>query len=362
MSVINVVDKTRQAKGFYITIWMRVIMLSKSRQMVVLVIIASLFGSVTATGLQQAFAANVATNVGNSEAFANTLYVVKVNPSISGTIAHIVITFPAGTGISSTRVYNIQNIGAGHLSFPNSNTLSYDVTTPASVASGTQIVLLLGGISNPSISGIVPVSFSITDSGNNIIDSGSTTISISSPPTGAKGATGAPGPAGANGKTGAVGAKGPRGFTGPAGVPGSSGSQGPSGPRGATGPAGSGSSSSPIVFSSGNDNIGFTEFIGLDRMFASNSPNNSIILPTGGNMTHLTVQITTQVTSGAWSFTVVHNGISTPLTCSITAGNTCVDNGHFFFYSQGDEVAVLVSGTGNPGFAQATASVATTSH
>ncbi len=107
-----------------------------------------------------------------------TLYAVKVNPANTDTIAHIVVNF-AGGGytITGARVFHVQNIGAGHLSFPNSTAISYDVITPVSVPAGTQVDLLLGNITNTNTAGLGNVGFDI-NSTSAILESGIIQLTI----------------------------------------------------------------------------------------------------------------------------------------------------------------------------------------
>jgi hypothetical protein len=186
----------------------------QGKQLVAIMVIAALFASATATGLQQAFALNVQNAPGSNAPGANTLYAIKINPAVSGAIAHIVVVFPPGFVTSNARVFHIQNIGAGHLSIPNSTSISYDVTSPATITSGTQVALLLGNINNTSTVGLnQQVKFATTDSSNMLLESNpSGTLSIvggANGHTGAKGTTGAAGAAGAKGTTGATGAEAP---------------------------------------------------------------------------------------------------------------------------------------------------------
>jgi hypothetical protein len=123
-----------------------------------------------------AYALNAITSPGTNLPGSNTLYALKINPSVNGTIAHIVVQFPSGYSVIGSRVYNVQNIGAGHLSFPNSTSLSYDVTSPTLITAGTQVAILLGNISNPSTAGSGTVTFVTKTSTNSTIESAQITL------------------------------------------------------------------------------------------------------------------------------------------------------------------------------------------
>lgn len=125
---------------------------------------------------------NESTSPGTNFPGANTMYPVKVTPGSNYTIGHIVVKFPTGFVLSSARVFNIQNIGPGHLSYPNSTSVSYDVTSPVQITSGIQVVLLLGNINNTSTLGSgQTVTFVTQDQNGNPKESGTSTISIVSP-------------------------------------------------------------------------------------------------------------------------------------------------------------------------------------
>jgi hypothetical protein len=135
-------------------------------------------------GLQQAFALNAIISPGSHFAGDNTLYALKINPSVTGTIAHIVVNFPLAYSTTGARVFNIQNIGTGHLSFPNSTSLSYDVSSPALINAGTQIVILLGNINNPNSPVSAPATFATKDGSNVLLESGSSPLVVQNVLTG----------------------------------------------------------------------------------------------------------------------------------------------------------------------------------
>jgi hypothetical protein len=118
------------------------------------------------------------TSPGTNLPGANTLYAVKVNPATTSTIAHILLNFHGGFTLGGARVFHVQNIGAGHLSFPNTTAISYNVITPVSIPSGTQIDLLLGNIINPNSASSNAIAFTTQDSSNNTLETGGITLNI----------------------------------------------------------------------------------------------------------------------------------------------------------------------------------------
>jgi hypothetical protein len=116
---------------------------------------------------------------GTNLAGTTTLYALKVNPSVDSNIAHIQVVFPSGFTFPTPRVFNVQNIGSGHISTPSALTMSYDVTSPVTITHGTQIVLLIGGIVNTNTLGSGQnVTFTTLDSSNAVIETGSFPLNI----------------------------------------------------------------------------------------------------------------------------------------------------------------------------------------
>jgi hypothetical protein len=74
-------------------------------------------------------------------------YVIEFNTATTTTISKIQLDFPVGTGITSTRVSDFSGIGAGTVSVSGS-TLTYTVTSPQSVPSGTHVYFLISKVSN----------------------------------------------------------------------------------------------------------------------------------------------------------------------------------------------------------------------
>jgi hypothetical protein len=112
---------------------------------------------------------------------ATTMYALKVTPSVNSTIAHIRMDFPSGFTFPTPRVFNIQNIGPGHISTTPTLplTLFYDVTSPVTITHGTQIVLLIGGIVNTNTLGSgQTVTFTTQDSSNATIETGTFPLNI----------------------------------------------------------------------------------------------------------------------------------------------------------------------------------------
>jgi hypothetical protein len=107
------------------------------------------------------------------------MYALKVNPSVPSDIAQIQINFPSGFSFPTHRVFNIQNIGSGHITTINSTALAYTVDTPVSISAGTQIVLLVGGIVNTNTLGSGQnVVFDTVNPSNGVIETGTFPLNI----------------------------------------------------------------------------------------------------------------------------------------------------------------------------------------
>lgn len=119
-----------------------------------IVLAAAVTGTlVAATG--QATAATLTNGswaVSNNQVGATGIqYTYNFTTATAGTIASITMTVPAGTGGTPTVAQNV-GIGAGNVAL-SSNTLTYTVTTPVSVAAGIPIELAIGGLTNTSTAG-----------------------------------------------------------------------------------------------------------------------------------------------------------------------------------------------------------------
>jgi hypothetical protein len=198
-----------------------------------IMLVLVLLSASTATGLHEAYGTlSTSAGFGTNLQGATTLYTFKINPTVNSNIAHIQVTLPSGFTFPTPRVFNVQNIGPGHISTPSALTLSYDVTTPVTISSGTQIVLIIGGIVNTNTLGSgQQVTFTTLDSSNAVIETGTFPLNIVTGASGPQGATGAHGAAGINGANGHTGAAGTNGAKGKTGAAGTNGAKGPKGTR-----------------------------------------------------------------------------------------------------------------------------------
>src|SRR5262249_5515394 len=173
--------------------------------------------------------------------------------------------------------------------------------------------------------------------------------------TGATGATGATGgtglqglegPTGATGETGATGATGPGArATGAAGDTGPTGATGPTGPIGPSGPGGS----EQIFFSSGPDNLGNNNFVGLATSDTLEA-NTSQIVALGATYTTMACYINGVAPAGGLTFRLrVNSADAQPgLTCTIPAGLNAGTGTGAATFAAGDRVDVATPASGTP--------------
>ena len=88
----------------------------------------------------------LSTNIGKTKA----IYEIMFEPSTTGVIKSVEMTFPAGTDISGKVPIEVEGLGPGFLSVATANKLIYNVFTPVEVPAGTEIRFEIGNILNPS--------------------------------------------------------------------------------------------------------------------------------------------------------------------------------------------------------------------
>jgi hypothetical protein len=189
---------------------------------------------------------------------------------------------------------------------------------------------------------------------------------------GGTGANGATGPTGLTGGTGANGATGPTGaastVAGPAGPAGAASTI--AGPAGATGPTGPAGALSTTFFefnglgSNGNDVTGHTAYYispltnssvssGGGETSLSLGNGTEALAPLSCSMSQLSVSAYVDNTGGTantTTFTVVHNGAATAMTCATSTNATgstgsCSDSTHTFSVVAGDRLAISYNET-----------------
>ncbi len=165
---------------------------------------------------------------------------------------------------------------------------------------------------------------------------------------GPAGADGAPGPAGADGAPGPAGPPGPAGSPGPAGADGAPGPAGPPGPAGSPGPAGppgpSGAGGSALLAGGvrlvdAQDVLGWTGLAGTDDLVLDESSARHR-LPYAGTVSGLSAQL--DPASVATTVTLVRNGASTALTCTVPVGATSCAAPGTQPYVSGDTISLRV--------------------
>ncbi len=90
----------------------------------------------------------------------------------SGTITSVKLTFDTGVNVSSASLGTVIGIGAGTISV-SGQSVTYAVTSPALISSGTTITIPLSGIGNPSSTGNYKVAMITNIAGGNL-DQGAT--------------------------------------------------------------------------------------------------------------------------------------------------------------------------------------------
>jgi hypothetical protein len=148
------------------------------------------------------------------------------------------------------------------------------------------------------------------------------------------------------------GTPGPAGAPGPAGPQGPQGSQGATGATGATGAAGAAAVNRDVI--GGGDSCSLsggstTEYLG---MFGANCAGTSeadsqLAMPASGTLQELHATLSTAPGAGSVTFTVRKNGVSTPVTCTISGTATsCADPTHAIGFATGDLISVQMTETG----------------
>lgn len=107
----------------------------------------------TPLALKEAFGAGALTNVfampANNIHNARTYYTVAFTTATTASIKTVDMTFPTGFDVSSARLIQVQNLGAGSLTVAG-QVVKYTVTTPVSVAAPKAIKIMIGDVTNPA--------------------------------------------------------------------------------------------------------------------------------------------------------------------------------------------------------------------
>ena len=92
---------------------------------------------------------NVSWAVSNNQAGAASNYAFSFKTATTGTIASVKFVISGGTLTGTAAVATIYGLSAGTITLTNPTTITYTVTTPASIVSGIPIFLEVSGLSNP---------------------------------------------------------------------------------------------------------------------------------------------------------------------------------------------------------------------
>lgn len=95
---------------------------------------------------------NPSWSVSNSQVSATGVtYTFQFTTATAGTVGSVAMTVPAGTA-GTPAIASNYGVGAGSIALA-SNTLTYTVTSPASIAAGTPILISVSGLTNTSTAG-----------------------------------------------------------------------------------------------------------------------------------------------------------------------------------------------------------------
>lgn len=148
------------------------------RRLAVMLAVAVGAGVLMSAPAQAAPLTNVNWSVSNNQkSAASVTYTFSLTTATTGTIATIEMSVPAGTAGTPAVVANY-GVGAGTVALA-SNTLTYTVTSPASVPSGTPILLEFSGLTNTSTPGNYTSSLTTKTSAPATIDGPTVSNSVS---------------------------------------------------------------------------------------------------------------------------------------------------------------------------------------
>jgi len=150
--------------------------LSIRRRLLALAALVPAALSLGVLGAAPAFAAtptNMAWSLSNSATSATSVYYTwQFTTATTGTIATVTLTVPTGTA-GTPAVSANYGIGAGSVALAGT-TITYTVTSPASVASGTSVYIELSGLTNSGTAGSYTSVITTLTSAPATIDTGST--------------------------------------------------------------------------------------------------------------------------------------------------------------------------------------------
>ena len=112
---------------------------------------------------------NVSWAVSDSQISAtNVTYAWQFTPATTATLTSVTLTVPAGTPVLTPTISAVYGLSAGSVGPISGTTVTYTITTPASVTSGTPIYIELGGFTNTSTVGSDTSVVTTVDGGGNV--------------------------------------------------------------------------------------------------------------------------------------------------------------------------------------------------
>jgi hypothetical protein len=148
------------------------------------------------------------------------------------------------------------------------------------------------------------------------------------------------------------GTPGPAGAQGPAGPQGPQGSQRATGATGATGAAGAAAVNRDVI--GGSDSCGLSgggvsDYVGMFGAGCTNTEAEAqLAMPASGTLQELHATLSAVPGAGnSVTFTVRKNGVSTPVTCTISdTAKSCADSANAVGFATGDLISVQVNASG----------------
>ncbi len=124
--------------------------------------------------VQAAPLTNVSIALSNNQISQTSVtYTWQFTTATIGTVASVNMTVPSGTG-GTPAIASNYGISAGSVGSITANTITYTVTTPASIASGTPILIAISGLTNTSTAGSYTSTVTTLTSTPTTIDSATT--------------------------------------------------------------------------------------------------------------------------------------------------------------------------------------------
>ena len=142
---------------------------SKGLVLTVALVALAILSTARPAPVNAAALANVSWAVSDSQiASTGVTYAWQFTPATTATLTSVTLTVPAGTPVLTPTIVANYGIGAGSVGAISGTTVTYTVTTPASVTSGTPIYIELTGFTNTSTANSYTSVVTTVASGGNV--------------------------------------------------------------------------------------------------------------------------------------------------------------------------------------------------